>query len=71
LVVFLYSPFGKKTSSQVIGNLHARISRSPLPAFVIYANPEYDVLLRAADFLRKLPSPSWYSIYESSAVERA
>jgi SAM-dependent methyltransferase len=62
LIVFLYNPFGEKTMRRVFANLHEALRRSGKSAYVIYMNPQFEPLLHI-DFLRRLPSPSSYSLY--------
>jgi SAM-dependent methyltransferase len=67
LIVFLYNPFGERTMTQVFANLHEALRPPTKPAYVIYMNPQFGPLLHT-DFLRKLPSPSSYSLYLYGAV---
>lgn len=64
-VVFLFHPLPEMGFRKVLANLRASLDQQPRPAFIIYANPVFEMLLAADKKLRKITGTHQWVVYEA------
>jgi len=72
LVLFLFNPFGRDTIRSILAGLEASLNATPREAYVIYANPRFEALMRGAHFLRMVKKGgAWYRPWSRYVVYAA
>jgi SAM-dependent methyltransferase len=66
LVIFLFNPLPEGGLKKLIGNLEASLREDSRPAYVIYANPEFEEIFRTHAMLPKIGGTDQYSVFRSA-----
>ncbi len=67
LVVFLFNPLPEAGLRQLLGNLEASLRENPRPAYVIYANPIHEEIIKGSSRLTRLGGTHQYSMFRTAA----
>ena len=64
-VVYLFNPLPKIGLERLIGNLERSLKEHPRKVFVLYHNPEHEVILEDSPELRRTGGTHQYAVYAS------
>ena len=65
LVVFLFHPLLEAGFRKVLANLRQSLNLAPRPAFVVYANPVFEMLIAADPKMNKITGTHQWAVYQA------
>jgi predicted RNA methylase len=65
LVVFLFHPLPEVGFRKVFANLQQSLNFAPRPAFLVYANPIFEMVLAADPKMRKIAGTHQWAVYQA------
>jgi SAM-dependent methyltransferase len=71
LVVFLFNPLPESELKQVLANLEASLRQHLRPAYVVYANPVWELSIVGNSLFTKIGGTHQYSLFSYGAGKRA
>jgi SAM-dependent methyltransferase len=65
LVVYLFNPFSEPTFATVLENLLRSVKQAPRPIYIAYRFTEFEGLLTASGWLKKIAGTEQWALYEN------
>jgi len=66
LVIYLFNPFSETVFRQVLGNIDKTLRKNSRPLFLLYQNPQLEILLAQSPVLKKICGTHQYSLFGNS-----